>query len=109
MTKRIKKNINWLKALTALDDTEQNQVLIKAKPENVNALCDCIKNVLVGTIPLKSSIKTKIKTKKNILRRTTDKKVKVPERRRLLVQHGGGLISAILIPALAALSENLLK
>ena len=90
-----------------MDETEQKQVLIKAKSEKVNALG--MKTVLVDRIPLKSSIKTKIKTKKNILRRTVDRKVKVPERRQSLVQDGGELISAILIPTLAALGANLLK
>ena len=109
MTKRIKKNLNWLRALETCDKSEQRQLLAIAKPEKINALCDCIHNIINGAISISSKDKNKIQNKKNFLRKVVDKKTRVPARRKLLVQHGAGLFTALIAPTLLALGAKVLS
>lgn len=105
----MQKNLNWLKVLQCCDKSELKGILKQTSATKVNALCDCIHNVLNGNVPIDSTTKEKLKTKKKVLRKVIDKKIKVPERRKLLVQHGGGIISSILVPTLLALGAKVLS
>ena len=103
MTKRMLKNSNWLKALLCCSKSEKEQLIKVAKPETINSICDCIKNILNGNIPLSESENNKLKAKKNVLRKLANRKTKSQERKKILIQQGGGLLTSILVPALATL------
>ena len=104
MTKRVFKNIDVLKALHhCCNGKEQKAFLKRARPELVNALCDCINNVLLGHIPLNKHQHSKLKSKKRVLRELVKRKNKTDRRRKLLVQHGGALLPFLLPAALTAL------
>ena len=104
MTKRILKNLELLKALHQCTKSQQCNLIKSARPEQINAICDCIHNVLQGNVPLSNSQKGKLKKKKNILRKLTDKKNKTLTRKKLLVQHGSGFLSSILEPVIKVIS-----
>lgn len=105
MTKRMQRNINWLKALHCCSKAEKEQILKAAKPEAINAICDCIQNVLGGNIPISAQHKKQLQAKKVVLRKLVNRKSKVPERKKLLVQHGSGFLNSILKPVLSTLGE----
>ena len=110
MTKRIKKNLDWLNALACCKSSEQKRLLSISSPEKINAVCDCIKNVLNGNVPVSAETKKKLSTKKKLLRELVDRSVKVPARRRKLIQLGGGfgLLSAVLLPTLIGLGKTII-
>ena len=105
MTKRIQKNLNWLKALHCCSKNEKEQLLKAAKPEAINTICDCIHNILQGNVPLSSNEKQKLNAKKTVLRRLANRKTKALQRKRLLVQHGNGFLNSVLGPVLGALGN----
>ena len=107
MTKRMLNNINWLKAFHCCSKSEKAHLIKAARPEAVNALCDCIKNILNGTVPIDCKIKTKLSKKKSILRKLSDRKTKTGDRKKLLVQQGGGFLNSILAPVLGVLDSIL--
>lgn len=101
----MQRNLNWLKALHCCSKSEKEQLLKAAKPEAVNAICDCIHNVLRGNVPLAANEKKKLQSKKTILRKLASSNVKAPGRKKILVQHGSGFLNSILGPVLGALGN----
>ena len=109
MTKRIVKNLELLKALNKCNKPEQKKLLKVIRPEVVNAICDCVQNILKGKIPISSSEKRLLQSKKNVLRQLVDRKNKTVKRKKLLAQHGAGFLGALIGPAIAALTLALQK
>ena len=100
MTKRITKKFELIKSLNHCNNTEKKQLIKNAPPEVVNAICDCIHNVLQGNIPLSRHHKSKLKSNKAVLRKLVNRKNKTPTRKKLLIQHGSGFLSSILGPVI---------
>ena len=110
MTRRVLKNLDFLNALCQCNTTQKNQLLKSARPEVINAVCDCIHNVLIGTVPISDQKKRKLESKKNILRKIIARKTKAVQRKRLLTQKGSGLLPLlplILGPALGQLLNKI--
>ena len=105
----MQKNVNWLKALQYCSKSEKEHLLKAAKPQSINAVCDYIHNILKGNIDLNQEEKSRLKAKKAILRKLADRRTKVPERKKLLVQHGAGFLNSILGPVLGALGNIFLQ
>ena len=93
MTQRMKRNANMIKALHSCSKNDQKMLLKSAKPDLINAICDCLTNVVYGKIPISSQMKTKLRRKKKVLKELTDPKVTTVRKKNLLVQHGGGIIT----------------
>ena len=93
MTQRMKRNANMLKALHSCSKNDQKMLLKSAKPDLINAICDCLTNVVYGKIPISSQMKTKLRRKKKVLKELTDPKITTVRKKNLLVQHGGGIIT----------------
>ena len=107
MTKRILKHLELIKTLNHCNSAEKKQLLRSAPSGVVNAICDCIHNVLKGNVPLSQHHKSKLKSKKAILRKLTNRKNKTPTRKKLLIQHGSGFLSSILGPVIKVISGML--
>lgn len=107
MTKRIVRNLELIKALNHCNSVAKKHMLKNAQPEVVNAICDCIHNVLQGNVPLSHHNKRKLKSKKEILRKLTNRRNKTPIRKKLLIQHGSGFLSSILGPVIKVISGML--
>jgi len=101
----MQRNLNWLKALHCCSKSEKEHLLKAAKPEAVNAICDCIHNVIRGNVPLTVNEKKKLQSKKSVLRKLASGSVKAPQRKKILVQHGSGFLNSILGPVLGALGN----
>lgn len=104
MTKRIIKNLELIKALHQCKAAEKKQLLKVARPELVNAVCDCIHNVIQGKVSINDYQKRKLKAKKNILRQLVDRKNKSIKRKKILTQHGAGFLDSILGPVLKTIA-----
>lgn len=104
MTKRIIKNLELIKTLHQCNPAEKKQLLKVARPELVNAICDCVHNVLQGKVNISNHHKRRLKAKKNILRQLVDRKSKSIQRKRILTQHGAGFLDSILGPVLKTLA-----
>ena len=104
MTKRIVKNLELLKVLNQCNKPEQKQLLKSIRPTVVNAICDCIHNVLQGKVSISPSQKKTLQSKKNVLRQLVNKKNKAGQRKKLLIQHGAGFLNSILGPVLNTLA-----
>ena len=105
MTKRMQRNLNWLKALHCCKKSEQKELLRVAKPGSINAICDCVHNILQGNVKVNQAQLNQLKTKKKILRELVKRKNKTPERKKILVQHGAGFLNSVLGPVLGVLGE----
>ena len=92
MTQRMKRNAHMIKALHSCSQKDQKILLRNAKPHLVNALCDCLTNVVYGKIPVSSQVKTQLRRKKKVLKELTNPKVSTVRKKSLLVQHGGSII-----------------
>lgn len=96
MTQRMKRNAHMIKALHSCSKNDQKILLKSAKPDLINAICDCITNVVYGKIPITAQVKTKLRRKKKVLKELTNPKVSTVRKQNLLVQHGGGIITQAL-------------
>ena len=105
MSKRMQRNLNWLKALHCCTKSEQKELLRVAKPESINYICDCIQNILQGNVKVNQGQLKQLKKKKKVLRKLVNRKNKAAERKKILVQHGGGFLNTILGPVLGVLGE----
>ena len=105
MSKRMQRNLNRLKALHCCSKSEQKELLRVAKPESINAICDCVHNILQGNVKVDQRELNQLKKKKKILRELTSRKNKTPTRKKILVQHGGGFLNSVLGPVLGVLGE----
>ena len=104
MTKRMKKNASMIKMLHSCSKKNQKRILENAKPDLINAICDCITNVVYGKVPISSQYKSQLRKKKKVLKELTNPKVSTVRKRSLLVQHGGSII----LKALGGISNLLL-
>ena len=110
MTRRVVKNIDFLELLQCSSKSERERLLAGAKSDQINAICDCIKNILLGNVEITSAQKSRLRPKKELLRKLANKKTKTKDRKRLLIQHGGagGLLPILLGTVGSSLISNIL-
>ena len=103
MTKRIKKKLAVLDSLSRCNRKDQECAIKAANDELVQAVCDCITNVLYGRVKLSDYQRRKLKPKKHIWRELVKPKKSTKEKKKLLVQHGSGILGLLLKPVIGAL------
>ena len=92
MTKRMKRNAGIIKMLHSCSKKDQKRILENAKPDLINAICDCITNVVYGKAPISNHHKLQLKKKKKVLKVLTNPKASTVRKKSLLIQHGGNII-----------------
>ena len=92
MTQRMKRNAHLIKALHSCSKSDRKRMLGKAKPDLINAICDCLTNIVYGKIPINAKLKTQLRRKKNVLKELTSPKVSSVRKKSLLIQQGGNII-----------------
>ena len=83
---------------------KRNAIIDEGGKDLVCCICDCIKNVLRGNIPVSDEEKQKLKPYRHCLRKLAKKKMTDKKRRQLL--QTGGFLDA-LIPILVTLVGKL--
>lgn len=76
----------------------QNDLLKRAKGPFINKICECILNIIEGRVKISKQDLEKLKPYKNLFRKLVNKKLKIKEKKKLIIQKGGFL--QILIPAI---------
>lgn len=108
MTREVVKHNHLLKALYILKP-KQRIALLKTLDRNaVKCICECIYNILTGTVPLSTFQKQKLKKHKNILRSLV-KKYPVERKKQILIQKGNGFLPLILAPLITGIFSSLFK
>ena len=104
MTERMKKNYPMLQAIHQCSKKERKELLKCCRPTVINAICDCIPNVVHGNIPITNHQKGLLRKNIPILKELTQPRISAASKKKLIVQKGEGFLSAILGPALNALT-----
>lgn len=114
MKQDLREKIKLYKTLGRLKPDILKEVIQHLDENSVDALCECVYNVIYNDISMSPNVKKKLKDKLkkhcsiNNLKRITSKKVSLSKRRQALSQEGTGigLILATVVPWLANLIFN---
>jgi hypothetical protein len=102
---RIKQILPELKRLNRLKDEDRRKYLKTCCAPFVDGLCECIRNLLKGHVPIKPKQLKTLRRFKKFLRKASSKKTSRTLRRRIL--QTGGFIGAILPTLISGLSALL--
>lgn len=102
---RLRQILPELKRLNRLKDKDRRKYLKTCCAPFVDNLCECIRNLLKGRVPLKPKHLKVLRRYKTFLRKASSKKTSRKLRRRLL--QTGGFIGAILPSLVTGLSALL--
>ena len=105
MTNRMLKHSEDLKLLHHCSPSQRKALLKTANPSLVHAICDCITNIIHERIPITSQQKSQLRKKKSVLRTLSKSRTPATRKKKLLVQHGGGILKTILGTVLNALAS----
>ena len=88
----------------------RNDIISKAKAPLINKICECILNIMNGKVKISAEDYEKLKPYKNVFRKLLEKKLKISQKKKLIIQKGGFLqIILPLITAAIDLFSNLFK
>lgn len=94
-----------LRALHTLKPKYRKALLKVCSDDEINCICECIYNILLGKIPLEEKIKNKLGKHKHILRRLISKGSN-KSRKRIIIQKGGAFLPIILGTILSSLLSS---
>ena len=97
--RRVREILPELKRLSRLSNKDRRTYLKTCDGPVVDCVCECIRNLLGGRVPLKSKQLKALRRYKRLLRKAALKKTSRSERRRILQK--GGFLGAVL-PALVS-------
>jgi hypothetical protein len=98
---RLRQILPELKRLNRLTEEDRRNYLRTCDGPFVDCVCECMKNLLKGRVPLKSKQLKTLRRYKRLLRKVALKKTPRSERRRVL--QTGGFIGAILSSLISGL------
>lgn len=103
-TLKIARHTDFLSVLAQKGNSslKRRHLIEIADKEDINAILQCIYNVIAGNIPLKQNTYTKLKKHKRVLRTLVNKKTSNSKRKAVLKQKGG-FLPTLLSAALPAL------
>ena len=105
MTSRMLKQSNNFK-LSHQCSPSQRKVLLKwANPALIHAICDYIANIIYEKVPITTKQKRDLAKKKKVSRTLSSSRTKTPRKKKLLIQHGGGILKTILGTVLNAITS----
>ena len=107
MAQRLRKNHDFLKLLAKCTPAQRKAILKTADDALVRTICECVLNVLKGTVPVSKPAKKKLLPHKKSLIALAEKSTPLHKKKKLLVQHGGNFLSVLSPPVLRVLSSIL--
>lgn len=99
---RVREILPELKRLSRLSVKDRRNYIKTCSGPFVDCLCECVRNLLKGRVPLKSKQLKALRRYKRLLRKVSLKKTPRSERRRIL--QTGGLLATVIPPLFTALS-----
>lgn len=106
MSKCVIKHIHLLEALAKAKPLERKALLEKSNFGLIKSIVECIENVLDGNVKLDKSRMKKLKKYKNQLRKIYASGRKWTSKKKVIIQTGGGFLSALLVPVISALASR---
>ena len=94
----------FLELLTATNPLQQKALLITATPSQIHSICECVINVLHGTVPLDDQVRRSLGSHREILYTLAEPTLPYADKKKLIVQKGGGFLDQLLPVILPALS-----
>lgn len=109
MSRRVQQLLDALKQVKRLTSKDKQNFLKNCKKEFIHSICECVRNVIKGRVPLKSNHLKCLARHKHTLRKLALKKTSLTDRKKIL-QKGGFLqvLLPSLISGLGSLLGNLL-
>ena len=74
-----------------------------AEPDQVLAICECIYNIIHDNIPIPEGIKEELASRKQMLWDLADTNVPYKIKKEILLQIGGSILGALILPAISAI------
>jgi hypothetical protein len=90
-----------LKRLKQMPNKKQRKFLKSCSKDFICCMCECVKNILKGKVPLKSSQLKSLARRKQSLRSLVLKKTPIGIKKKILQK--GGFLGALLTPILSLL------
>lgn len=109
MSKCVIKNLPILKAIATSPPKLRHALLENGNLQVIKAIVECIENVLKGNITLEENCFRKLKKHKSALRAVSRAPNKLTQKKKVIIQKGGGFLPALLIPIITVLAERLLR
>jgi len=103
----MRNNIDFLRVLKQCNTKQRRALLQAADNKLLKAICECVLNVLRGTVKLNPSQKGKLRLHKETLRELANKRVPLSKKKKLIVQKGDGFLGILLAPVLQQLASLL--
>ena len=104
MAQRLRKNHDFLKLLVKCTPAQCKAILKVADDALVRTICECVLNVLKGTVPVSKPTKKKLLVHKKPLIALAEKSTPLEKKKKLLVQHGGNFFKCF-VTARASCTE----
>jgi len=108
MSRCVKDNADLLRALARMSPKKRKSHLKLADKALVQSICECGLNTLNGNVPLNNGQKRLLTRHKHILRKLVAGKGGWKVKRKYLVQSGGALLPALLLPIIGTVLSALL-
>ena len=97
MTGRMLRQPDNLKLLYKCSSLQRKVLLKSANSALVHAIWDCITNIIHQRIPITTKQKGVLAKKRNVLRALANSGTKTSKKKKLLIQHGCGILKTILV------------
>lgn len=105
MSCRMRKTKPLLSLLTKASPRRRKAILQAGGRDVVYSLCECCKNVVDGNIPMTHAQRVHLAKYKKPIRRLADRRVKLAEKQRIVLQQGGFIapLLSVLAPVLGGI------
>lgn len=100
-----RQQLRQLELLNICPKKFRKHFLKKIPTSCVKALCECVHNLIIGNLPIKSQQKKCLQKHKTTLRKIASKKGSLFSKKKLIVQKGDGFLSILLPAAITAISS----
>lgn len=104
--KNLEKNLACLNFMSTCKPPIRKLILKNAKKDLIYAICECILNTINGNVELDPQTKIKITKHKKALRKLIDRRDSVKNKKKILLQKGGGFLP-LLLPTILEVASNI--
>lgn len=106
-SKRLHRNQKFLEYYLEADKQRRRSLVLGAKKDQIDCLCEAALNIVNTNIPVAQSVKHQLCKHKKHLHKIIDKKHPIKNKKKLLAQHGAGFLPLILTTLLPLLTNAL--
>lgn len=109
MSSLVLKQLPLLELLTKVNGKSRKKILKCCDLELIEAIAECIFNVLKENVELDKKCVKKLRKHKTTLRRLVNPKQKLNKKRNAIVQSGGSFLPLILTPVVSYLFDKIIS